>query len=198
MAAQELRPVAGAGVLTGSPAVLAAGGTHGSAVPGLGRLAAAGLAGRGAGRARTRGEPSGRSWFLPGSAKSAARVSGQLAPVCASKSKRAREAGMTWSQVGEAFGVTELVLVRGSSPAEPAFEHAAEWSAYLKRPARRVPVDLPGLRRADQRSWPPRPPPGGGRTGPRRRLPAARRTGGRVASPSRLALPSSQREWPAH
>jgi hypothetical protein len=45
--------------------------------------------------------------------------------------QRAREAGMTWEQVGEALGVAEQARARGSSLAEAAWEYAAERSAFL-------------------------------------------------------------------
>jgi hypothetical protein len=45
--------------------------------------------------------------------------------------QRAREAGMSWEQVGEALGVAELARQRGSSLAEAAWEYAAERSAFL-------------------------------------------------------------------
>jgi hypothetical protein len=44
---------------------------------------------------------------------------------------RAREAGMSWEQVGEALGVAELARQRGSTLAEAAFEYAAQRPAYL-------------------------------------------------------------------
>ena len=44
---------------------------------------------------------------------------------------RAREAGMSWHEVGEALGVAELAQARGSSLGEAAWEYAAERSAYL-------------------------------------------------------------------
>jgi hypothetical protein len=44
---------------------------------------------------------------------------------------RAREAGMSWAEAGEALGVAELARQRGSSLAEAAFEYAAARSAYL-------------------------------------------------------------------
>jgi hypothetical protein len=44
---------------------------------------------------------------------------------------RAREAGMTWAQVGEALGVAELAQQRGSTLAETAWEYAAGRSAHL-------------------------------------------------------------------
>jgi hypothetical protein len=44
---------------------------------------------------------------------------------------RAREAGMSWHEVGEAPGVAELAQARGSSLGEAAWEYAAERSAYL-------------------------------------------------------------------
>ena len=69
-----------AGVLTGSPAVVAAGGTRGSAVPGIGRLAAAGRAGRGAGRPGTAcGQPAPatpRGWRRPRE-RQGTRIAGQ-------------------------------------------------------------------------------------------------------------------------
>ena len=45
--------------------------------------------------------------------------------------QRAREAGMSWAEVGEALGVAELARQRGSSLAEAAWQYAAERSAYL-------------------------------------------------------------------
>ena len=44
---------------------------------------------------------------------------------------RAREAGMSWHEVGEALGVAELARARGSSLGEAAWEYAAERPAYL-------------------------------------------------------------------
>jgi hypothetical protein len=45
--------------------------------------------------------------------------------------QRAREAGMSWHEVGEALDVAELARARGSSLAEAAFRYAAERSAHL-------------------------------------------------------------------
>src|SRR5690348_14876197 len=45
--------------------------------------------------------------------------------------QRAREAGMSWAEVGEALGVAELARQRGSSLAEAAWEYAAGRSAHL-------------------------------------------------------------------
>lgn len=45
--------------------------------------------------------------------------------------QRAREAGMSWAEVGEALGVAELARARGSSLAGAAWEYAAERSAFL-------------------------------------------------------------------
>ena len=44
---------------------------------------------------------------------------------------RAREAGMSWHEVGGALGVAELAQARGSSVAEAAWEYAAGRPAYL-------------------------------------------------------------------
>ena len=44
---------------------------------------------------------------------------------------RAREAGMSWHEVGGALGVAELAQARGSSVAEAAWEYAAERAAHL-------------------------------------------------------------------
>jgi len=44
---------------------------------------------------------------------------------------RAREAGMSWHEVGGALGVAELAPARGTSVAEAAWEYAAGWSAGL-------------------------------------------------------------------
>src|SRR5262245_55009690 len=45
--------------------------------------------------------------------------------------QRAREAGMSWHEIGGALGVAELAQERGSSVAEAACEYAAERSAHL-------------------------------------------------------------------
>jgi hypothetical protein len=45
--------------------------------------------------------------------------------------QRAREAGMSWGQVGEPLAVAELARPRRSSLAEAAFEYAVERSASL-------------------------------------------------------------------
>jgi hypothetical protein len=45
--------------------------------------------------------------------------------------QRAREADMSWHEVGEALGVAELAQTRRSSLGEVAWEYAAERSAYL-------------------------------------------------------------------
>ena len=44
---------------------------------------------------------------------------------------RAREAGMSWHEVGEALGAAELPGARGSSLGEAAWEYAAGRPAYL-------------------------------------------------------------------
>jgi hypothetical protein len=44
---------------------------------------------------------------------------------------RAREAGMSWHEVGGALGVAELAPARGSSVAEAAWEYAAGRPAHL-------------------------------------------------------------------
>jgi hypothetical protein len=44
---------------------------------------------------------------------------------------RAREAGMSWHDVGDALGVAELARACGSSLGEAAWEYAAERSAHL-------------------------------------------------------------------
>jgi hypothetical protein len=43
---------------------------------------------------------------------------------------RAREAGMSWHEVGEALGVTGLARARGSSLSAAAWEYAADRSAF--------------------------------------------------------------------
>ena len=45
--------------------------------------------------------------------------------------QRAREAGMSWHEVGGALGVAELAQARGSSVAEAAWEYAAGRPAHL-------------------------------------------------------------------
>ena len=44
---------------------------------------------------------------------------------------RAREAGMSWHEVGEALGVAELARARGSSLGEAAWEYTAGRAAHL-------------------------------------------------------------------
>ncbi len=44
---------------------------------------------------------------------------------------RAREAGMSWHEVGEALGVAGLARARGSGPGEAAWQYAAERPARL-------------------------------------------------------------------
>ena len=55
---------------------------------------------------------------------------------------RAREAGMSWHEVGGALGVAELAQARGSSVAEAAWEYAAGAAGPPQRAARRVPVGV--------------------------------------------------------
>jgi hypothetical protein len=45
--------------------------------------------------------------------------------------QRAREAGMSWHEVGGALGVAELAQARGSSVAEAAWQYAARQSPYF-------------------------------------------------------------------
>ena len=100
--------------------------------------------------------------------------------------QRAREAGMSWAQVGEALGVAELARAAGEQPGRGRLGVRGGAVGAPERAAGRVPVDLPGLRRGRERPGTERREPGRGRAGARRGLPASRGRRRRVARPGRL------------
>ena len=58
---------------------------------------------------------------------------------------------MTWAQIGEALGVAELARAAGQQPGRGGMGVGGGAVGVPDGRARRVPVDLPGLRRGRQR-----------------------------------------------
>jgi len=109
---------------------------------------------------------------------------------------RARGAGMSWHQAGEALGVAGLARARGSSLGEAAWEYAAERPAHLSGQPGEFRWVCPDCGEVVSGRRPGRAQPGRGRARACRGLPAARGRRSRVARPGRLTHTCSHHAAP--